>query len=296
MRYRGASLTPAENISVNYQLQVPNGYTNVYTVFVFLGKEYVVTDYKIDASNGRYVYKFRYAFPQLMQENITAYAYAINENGEWVRNVRDGYSVQAYCESQLKASTSPVLTTAISDILVMGAMTQIYSGYKTNALVTDLVEANGYTLTPTVFTSIDASENVQQLTGTKDTVTDWTGGSLRLGDSTKMRLTFKTDTIENVQIVIKIDGVETTYDAKDFVNNEEGVAGRYDLVIDTIKVLQFNSTVEGVILKDGVQVGRTMYYSINSYLYRNYNANTAVGNLCKALYNYGVSISEYFNK
>ncbi|MBQ4109202.1 MAG: hypothetical protein IJC80_07375, partial [Clostridia bacterium] len=61
----------------------------------------------------------------------------------------------------------------------------------------------------------------------------------------------------------------------------------------TITVLQFGSTVEGVILKDGVQVGRTMNYSINSYLYKNYN-DSNVGALCKALYNYGVSMDIKF--
>ena len=44
-----------------------------------------------------------------------------------------------------------------------------------------------------------------------------------------------------------------------------------------------------MILKDGVEVSRTLTYSVNSYIAKNGAADTADGNTLRALYCYGKS-------
>ena len=294
MRFRSASLTLQENISVNYALEVNSDFEMIYVIFVFLGEEgEIITDYTINSQNGRHEYKFLGVNPQTMQEKITAYAYGLTANGEWVLNVRDNYSVQAYAEGMYGYNSK--LDTVLSDLLVMGAKTQLYMNYKTDALVTDLVEANLKTkLTPSTFNGIDSSLNVQKLVGTKDAVTDWTSGTLELGSSTKMVLKFKTDSIENVEIKITIGDRVETYTKDNFTYDAS--TNRYELVLSTITVLEFGTTVKGIILKDGVQIGREMNYSINSYLATSYSGTSTAAELVKALYLYGESVNAYFAK
>ena len=294
MRFRSASLTLQENISVNYALEVNGVFEEIYVIFVFLGEETeIITNYTINPENGRYEYKFLGVNPQTMQENIAAYAYGVTTDGEWVMNVRDSYSVQAYAEGMFGYNAK--LDTVLSDLLVMGAKTQLYMNYKTDALVTDLVEANlNKKLTPSTFSSIDSSLNVQKLVGTKNEVTDWTGGTLELGSSTKMVLKFKTDSIENVEIKITIGDREETYTKEDFAYNAS--TDRYELVVSSITVLEFGTTVKGIILKDGEQIGREMNYSINSYLATSYSGTSTAAELVKALYLYGESVGAYFSK
>ena len=300
-RFRAASISLNENISVNYKPAVVSGYNNVYVVFVFdadmngITEEYVITEYKnieTVSAGQRYVFNFNMTGPEKIANNIAAYCYAETADG-FVMNKREAYSIKEYCTSQLSKNDAS-LTTAISDLLVMCAATQVYMQVNTDALITDVIEAEGYTLTPTTFASIDSSLNVQAITGDRTTGTDWKSGSLVLGASTEMNFKFETDNVEGLQIKVTIGGVDTYYNA-----NELKMDGnRYVVNINYITATQFNETVTAVFLRDGVQVGSTVTYSINSYLYRNYN-NSGVSEasraLCKALYNYGVTIANYFN-
>jgi len=292
-RFRAINLSLGDNISINYKANVPAGYTGVYTVFLFDGYEFVVTEYDVETSTGRYVFNFAETRPQLMSKNIVAYVYGVNGDGEYVRNVYNTYSVMTYCINQLKKNDA-ALTKVISDVLVLGAETQKVMNQDVNALVTDLVIAEGYTLTPTAFTSIPDSAYKQVMSGDKNADIDWKSAGLSLGGSTEMVLKFVANDLTNLKVKVVIDNLTYYYDADDFAYEES--SGRYVLNLNQITVLQFDVPVIATIEVDGVQIGRTLQYSINTYLQKNYTNAAYPTDLIKALYVYGKSVTAYVEK
>lgn len=292
-RFRAASIVLDENISVNYKPAKLDGYNNVYVVFVFEGKEYVLDEYlRIEqATSGlRYVFNFDATRPQLMASNIAAYVYAETENG-YVMNCKEEYSLLEYCVTQLKGNGKDAYKAIISNALVLGAETQKIMGVNTNALVTDLAIAQGCTLNPTAFTEVRAEQNVQAIVGDRTGGTDWKAGTFRLGSSTEMVLKFETDSIENLRVKITVGGKDTYID---ITEETERDGKRYVIVVDFITALQFNEKVVATFERDGKQIGSTAEYSINSYIYKNYNKeNNEQEALIKALYVYGQSIYDY---
>ena len=298
-RFRAASVSLGENISINYKPAKLDGYNNVYVVFVLEGEEYIVTEYDYieSFSEGyRYSFKFRETGPELIASNIDAYCYAETETG-FVMNKRLGYSIQAYCEGQLKSANAE-LTTVISNMLVMCAKTQLYMGVNTDNLITDVFADNGYTLTPTAFTTADKGLNVQAITGDRTMGTDWKAGSLVMGASTEINFKFETDNLEGLKIKVNFAGEDKYFDAKE-LETEVASNGktRYIVNVNYVKSFQFNEVVTATFERNGEQIGSTVTYSVNSYLVNNYD-NTKLGastrDLIKALYVYGVSAAEYF--
>lgn len=67
------------------------------------------------------------------------------------------------------------------------------------------------------------------------------------------------------------------------------------LTFRKISALEFDDPVTAVIKSGGVQVGQTLTYSVNSYIYSAKNDNTvpSLGELLRAIYNYGESAKAY---
>ena len=297
--FKAISLSISKNISIDYKAIVPEGYTNVYAVFK-LGNfaETVVADYTIE--DGRYVFNFNGTRIHLMNENIVAYVYGINKNGEYERFVYSNYSVVTYCVNQLKKSTiSASLRTAISDLLVLGAETQKYLNPNVSAdeLPTTIVKNLGYTLTPSTFTTIPDTCNKQLMSGTRINTTDWRAVSLMLGEQTLVQLKFISDNIENVTVKVFVPtalnpnkSVEYEYGYEDFIYDEE--IDRYVLEFEQLSAIQYDTALTAKLYVNGEEIGRTLQYSINTYLWKNYNSL----DVAKALYLYGESIKAYAGK
>ncbi len=293
-RFAAINLSAQENISVNYKVHVTAGYNNPYVVFVFDGKEYIVDEYTIEASSGRYVFNFAETRPQLMASNIAAYLYGETADGEYTLVKYETYSVLQYILGQLKnakAANNTALTTVMSDILVMGAKTQLYMGVNTNALVTDLAAAEGYTLTPTAFTTIDAVD--QQATTKSTDGTAWKAVSLAFGASTECVFKFETDNLEGLYVKVSVAGQDTFYKASELTKD----GNRYVVYFPGVRSYEYEETITATFERDGVQVGNTLTYSINTFLLRNYEKATysaEARDLMKAIYIYGESIAKYF--
>ena len=149
----------------------------------------------------------------MRQDNIEAYLYGETAEGEYTMTSYLEYSVMQYIVGQIKKNDA-ALTTVMSDILYMGAMTQIKQNYKTNALVTDLVTAMGYTLTPSTFTSIPDDVKVKTIvSGDRTTGTDWKTVNLALGATTELKFGFETDNLEGLTVKITVAGQTYSYDA-----------------------------------------------------------------------------------
>jgi len=290
-RIASASLDLAESICVFYKSIVTEGYNNAYMVFLFGGEEFVVTEYTIEAGTGRYVYRFTGAPAYKMAENIEAYVYAETAEGEYSVNKILEYSVMTYCVNQLKKNASDAMyVRVISDVLTLGAANQVFEGYNTNALVTDLVEAKGYILTPTAFDDINAPTNVQALTGDRTQGVDWKSAGMLLGSNIKVQLKFETNFVNDVTVKINVAGEDRYFTAEDFTMD----GNRYVVTIDYLTSKQYDDVITGTFYVDGKQIGSTLTYSVNSYIARNLTATGNKLTLLKAIYVYGETMKEFF--
>ena len=283
VKINGASLTLSDDITVVYKATVPAGSTNVHMVFHFNGNKTTVTDYTINA-DGKYCFNFDGVNPQLMGDNIRAELFA-TVNGKQLSAVVAEYSVQTYCTNLLAKQNSPELQTLISDLLTYGAASQMYQGYKTDALVTD-----GMDLTPSQFPGLDSSFNAQAFVGLYDANDRFTSAGLVLNNKVTLRLGVTLSQTEDTTIVLTINGTSTTYTAEDLVYEN----GKCYLYYDEFMATAFNVPVFATIYRDGRQVGQTLAYSVNTYIYKNQNSgNAELRQLLRAIYNYGVSAKAY---
>ncbi|MBO5313333.1 MAG: hypothetical protein J6B29_05140 [Clostridia bacterium] len=289
-RIASANLVLSNSLKVNYKAALTDGYSVPHMVFVFRGVEYVVADYTIDGD--KHVFTFDGSRAQFMNDNIEAYVYAETENGYSMNKILE-YSVKQYCKN--KFNEMPVV---ISDLVVMGAMTQRYINNEIadEDLITNIMAAEGITLTPTAFSSIDASKNVQKVLGDRDTGTDWKGAALTMGANTLVELKFETDSLDDLTIKVVVGGVEYFYTG-DQITVDTKDANKRVVTLDFLSSVQYDEVITATFIRNGEQVGSTLTYSINSYLYRNAE-NTAHGenalNLMKALYVYGETMYSYF--
>ena len=280
-----AYLNLTEDINVVYRASVPAGYENPYMVFVFNEKTYTVTDYFID-SNGRYCFKFAGVNPQCMGDNINATLYA-TVDGELVSVNKASYSVKDYCSYILSYySNNAEMVALISDLLNYGEKAQLYRNYKADVLVT-----NGLALSPSAFALLGAEQNKLNLSGEKSNVADWKSAGLYLVNSMAMNLKFTAADIENLTVEVSINGRKTIFTKEDFESVGSGV---YQICFTGIMATEFDDVVTAVIKQNGAQVGRTLEYSVNSYVYYvQSQGDSALLELVKAIYNYGNSAATY---
>ncbi len=287
------NLILGNNISLDYKVNVSEGYGTPYMVFVFEGKEYIVTEYKIDG--GKPVFNFAETRPHKIATNVEAYVYAETADGYTVDKY--DYSVMKYCIAKLKKNES---VEVISDLLVFGAETQKYVASMTNTtvadedLITSIIEAQGYTLTPSTFTSIPESLKAQYVDVDANDDLTWKSSTVVLGSSTQMVYKFAANDITGLSIKIEVDGVEKMMiDAADL--EYDAVAKRYIVSVNCVSAVQYGSEVKATFVKNGVE-SDSVAYSINGFLYNNLakNEGTVLGDLMKALYVYGNTTYNHF--
>ena len=287
---KGASPVLSDDIVMVYETFIPAGFEKAYMVFEFNGETTVVTESEYVASTGRTCFRFPGLNPQKMGDNIHATLYAYVDGYE-VSIVNANYSMVQYCDRQLKnTGISAELRTALSDLLIYGEMNQIYEGYKTDALCTSLL-SEGAVLTPSTFPAagVDASWNVQGMTGTKVDDCTFTGVGVTLGAKIVIGLNVTCTDTERFSFKVTIG--DMTYDVAGSDLVPTGAANKYVLNFDKITAIQLGETITFTIWEGDTQVSRTATYSVYSYIYKNQNtADVNMANLLKAIYNYGEAV------
>ena len=119
---------------------------------------------------------------------------------------------------------------------------------------------------------------------------DWKNASLNMSNDMAVRFGITADAPDAYTYEITINGKTTVYTGEDLVSDANGV---YYLYFRGIMATQFDYPITAVIKKDGVQVGRTLTYSVNTYILNNQNDEGALGDLLRALINYSKSAEAY---
>ena len=284
-KIRGANLSLSSDINIVYKALIPDNYSNAYMVFRFIDEDYTV--YGTKNSDGIYAFTFTEVLPQYVGENIKATLYATTEHGDVVSVCVEKYSVLQYCVNKL-STTDKKFKTMLSDLLVYAAAAQTYSGYKANALVTAGLES---VMTPTEFVALDSSYKKTAMTGTADESAKWRSAGLRYENAMAMYIKFASADIEGLKIKVTINGESTIYNSSDFILDTDGY---YKIYFRGIYFTEFDDAVTAEFIRDGVKIGQTLTYSVNSYVYTaQNNSDLATRNLMRATFNYGKSAYAY---
>jgi hypothetical protein len=290
-KFNTASPALAVDIVMNIAVTLPAGFTNPYMVVEFNGTTTTLNDYTIDQSNGRCVFAFPGINPQVMGDTFVATLYA-DVDGVQV-TVELEYSMLKYINSQLKKSTiSDALRTALSDLVMYGEANQVYEGYKTDALLSSLLEdAAKENLTPRTFVNLDAGYNQMAITGTAHSSIDLKGVSMALGSKIMVRMTVYCADPSAYTVKVTINGEDHLYPVSQ-LPLAAGFTDRYVLEFDQIRATQFGEVITFSFQDaEGNQLGRTLTYSVYTYVQKNQgSANANLANLLKAIYNYGESV------
>ncbi|MBQ7398256.1 MAG: hypothetical protein IJW09_05460 [Clostridia bacterium] len=282
-KFNSAYLNLTQDINFVYVATIPEGFTNPYVVFTMNGKNHTVTESTLD-DRGRNCFKFLGVNPHWMGDNISATVYATVGDIE-VSFTQANYSIKQYCKNQLSKTTDNELKALLSDLLVYGEKAQSYQNYKTGELVTA-----DMTLYPSTFVTLGAEYNKQTVIGDKNATIDYGGAGLYLSNNVAIRYTINTFTPEKYTYEITIKGNTRTFTAADLQYVSEG---KYYLFFDGIMATEFDEVVTAQIKQDGVLVGRTIEYSVNTYIQKYQDDASTLGALLRAVHNYGNSATAY---
>ncbi|MBR2635123.1 MAG: leucine-rich repeat protein [Clostridia bacterium] len=284
-RIKSVTLSLTQDINVLYYTVLPEGFENPRMAFRFGGVDTVVTDYTVD-EQGRLLFVFADVKPQKMGDTISAVFYATVDGAEVSVSLEE-YSVRQYCIYQLENNPDDSLLAMISDLLTFGAKTQIYQGYKTDELVTD-----GLQLNPSSFEYLDESHDKQKTEGTTDENVRFSSVALALTNDMAMQFGLASSDPSYYTFEVSVNGRKKTYTPEDLTYNAE--KNRYYFSFDGIKATEYSDVVTACIKKDGQVVGKTLQYSVNSYVQKYQNTDDkALQELLHAIYNYGASADRY---
>lgn len=283
---RSAYLHVNEDINLIYTVQVPEGFTNPTATFTFMDRAYEVTSYKV-GPDGRYHFEFENVTPQYMGEPVEITVSA-TFNGKTYSHTNSGYSVQKYCVNMLGKTDDDLLKTLLSDILVYGENAQLYTKYKTDALVTEGVDVSAASTCPGL------SGLQEKFIGEADEDVFWYAASLSLSNNVSLVLKFHASDIEGLSVTATIDGRTETFTEFTPV---EGMEGFYTVSFRGIYATEFDNPIHASFYRDGEQIGNTLQYSVNIYICKKQDdADQVFANLVKALYNYGASSLKYYQE
>lgn len=279
LKFASVSLCLNKNIDVIYSVWMPEGYTNPRMTV----NETTLTDYTVKADGSlRFVYTG--ISPDQMTDELDAVFYASRAGEEQSCSLSD-YSVRTYCEHMLngtQCASDASLRTLLSDLLVYGSMSQVYTGYRTDALA-----AAGLDLAPSEF--VPLAPDTAHFSGNADAAVDWIDASLILKHNLAVRFGFRATSTDGLSVVFTCGNSEQT--VTDFISDGNGTIYAE---LDGVNAAQFDTPITAAFYRSGTQIGRTVQYSVNTYVSAKQDAADAdLKNLVRALYCYGEAARNY---
>ncbi|MBQ8725898.1 MAG: hypothetical protein IJY84_02210 [Clostridia bacterium] len=277
-----ASVTVSDSLSLNYKISVPEICEADRIVLTsIMDGDTIEQDNPTQDDAGRYVFKAQEVTPQNMTEQISLELNVYNANGEVTLNRRIEYSIQEYCESLLASTEDETLRTAIVDMLNYGAAAQEYVSKNTDRLAN--ANISGYQALATEFNASGAKDVLAVNPGSK---AQFTAVTLSLEDKVSVYARFTTSATEELTATVKIG----TNDAQtaEIVKESEGA---YYVICNDVAPTQYADNIIFTVSVAGAQ-DASCRYSVNSYIANKYN-DAKCGAVVKALYSYGVGVSNY---
>ncbi len=277
----GATVDIGSSLTINYFAEAPED-----AKMKFTSSSGRITEVNgvYDEKTGYYKFAYTGINPQCMGDTIKAELMW----GDYVLDTKESYSVKAYCENQISKSASDLgltetqynaLKTLLADMLVYGSEAQKYKEYNVSELpdVGEWVSTNKSTFT--------SPTGVKKVTGNADAENKVKSVGLNMANVN--RIYFKL-ILNDENVVIKLNN--KVIDRSTLITNADGT---FSLYSSNIKATGFDN-VHTLTLTQGEEVISTVEYNVNAYI-QSKNADATVGDIVKALSNYGTSAKRYHN-
>lgn len=289
------SLTLGNTLTMTYKVLLPEGYTSEKMVFEFYNDDIKGYD-TVEVLNGNYnntTKRYEFAFtginPQRMNDTLKAKMYAKDANGNEVIYSVDDYSVAMYCNALLssKANKDGKYTKLIASLVAYGTASQKYMNYRTDTLVSSIVDAGAADDYTAQLAAVQAVNN--RIPGTGVTIK---AKSLVLTNAFAIRVKFVLDSnvsIDDVYFTVNSDS--TRYkEFKQSTLSDGTVCYYFDYTGLNASELDDTFTFTA---HTGTGTGDALAYNANTYLNGMYKVLTDRGDTTSALYEIVTALFNY---
>ena len=289
------SLTLDNTLTMTYKVLLPEGYTSEKMVFEFYNDDIKGYD-TVEVLNGNYnntTKRYEFAFtginPQRMNDTLKAKMYAKDANGNEVIYSVDDYSVAMYCNALLssEANKDGKYTKLIASLVAYGTASQKYMNYRTDTLVSSIVDAGAADDYTAQLAAVQAVNN--RIPGTGVTIK---AKSLVLTNAFAIRVKFVLDSnvsIDDVYFTVNSDSTQYK-EFKQSTLSDGTVCYYFDYTGLNASELDnaFTFTAHA-----GTGTGDALTYNANTYLNGMYKVLTDRGDTTSALYEIVTALFNY---
>lgn len=289
------SLTLGNTLTMTYKVLLPEGYTSEKMVFEFYNDDIKGYD-TVEVLNGNYnntTKRYEFAFtginPQRMNDTLKAKMYAKDANGNEVIYSVDDYSVAMYCNALLssEANKDGKYTKLIASLVAYGTASQKYMNYRTDTLVSSIVDAGAADDYTAQLAAVQAVNN--RIPGTGVTIK---AKSLVLTNAFAIRVKFVLDSnvsIDDVYFTVNSDSTQYK-EFKQSTLSDGTVCYYFDYTGLNATELDdvFTFTAHA-----GTVTGDALEYNANTYLNGMYKVLTDRGDTTSALYEIVTALFNY---
>ena len=263
LKIAGANVSLQESISLFFAVDpaCASEYTDLYVEFK--KGDVVTTSSETVNLGGRTCFRFSNIAAKEVNDTITVTLYG-TFNGKVYKAEEYSYSVATYCYNRLAKSSDAKFKRVCVDLLNYGAAAQIYFSYNTenlaNAALTDEQKAFG---------STEYSALTDNRTNSGE-YTDYGVKAFNLvyEEVIKVLVAVEAKDLNGVVAKVTLDGKVYEIASSEFTPLTIGGVQCYAFYFTNILPNQTRSVFSVTLEKDGVAVGNTMTYSIESYLAR----------------------------
>ncbi len=289
------SLTLGNTLTMTYKVLLPEGYTSEKMVFEFYNDDIKGYD-TVEVLNGNYnntTKRYEFAFtginPQRMNDTLKAKMYAKDANGNEVIYSVDDYSVAMYCNALLssEANKDGKYTKLITSLVAYGTASQKYMNYRTDTLVSSIVDAGAADDYTAQLAAVQAVNN--RIPGTGVTIK---AKSLVLTNAFAIRVKFVLDSdvsIDDVYFTVNSDSTQYK-EFKQSTLSDGTVCYYFDYTGLNASELDNAFTFTA---HTGTGTGDALTYNANTYLNGMYKVLADRGDTTSALYEIVTALFNY---
>ena len=251
---------------------------------------------------GAAYYRFDYEGigASMMGDSLQATLHFVYEGAAYSRDLGT-HDLMQYAVERLRTSTSDAYRTLMADLLAYGAAAQTYLGYRTDASVDRELSDAEKALAAREYASLAGIPEGGD-TGTYPAAI--TQKEFRLDDRIALYLATdlaKDSDLSDVTLRIRYtdrfgNAAERQVSGTTFVYSEE--AGGYTVYFDELKASELRSVLTLTLMKGGTEISRTVQYSFDTYVERQFAADTdaAYRALLESTLRYADSARNYFTQ
>lgn len=307
----GATIALSENIVAKYKVEnIPEGYTSARMDYSFGYNDYF-QELQVGGAT-ELTFSFKNITPNTMNREVNATLTLTGDGMDTITEEYNGFSVVNYAKLVFKSKPADLgiqsqeqydaLRTLLADLLNYGSAAQ---GYRNTDTANYAIDQLVYAQRNDVSEFVAPTESDKTLTGTASAKIRWYDATLRFGDKVDVafRILAKDAALGSDTLGVKVQKEDGEQEAAVLASSEAytEIAGTtlYTFVYEGLSVTEFNDLLTVKAYVGTAQEGKTLTYSVKSYVYEtinNQDATAEMKDLAKKAYTYGASVTNYLEE